>query len=230
VGPDGGNDTFLGYTLASAGMSVNSSTAACRNNAAYPNFFGTSAATPHVASIAALMLQANPALTPTQIYDALRSTALPMGSPSPNVNSGTGLVQADAAFAALPQVVPAAPSLTLGTSSISVGDSTTLTWSAVNATACTAAGAWSGAVATSGTRTLTPSAAGTDTYSLTCANSAGSSAATSVTLTVEAASTNHGGGGDLDPLALLGLAMLSACRILRSRRVLHSRPRLPVLR
>jgi hypothetical protein len=109
VGPDGGNDTFLGYTLANDGYpggKLNTTIAACQNNPSYPNFFGTSAATPHVASIAALMLQANPALTPTEIYQALRTSALPMSTTSPNYNSGYGFVQADAAFALIPQVVP----------------------------------------------------------------------------------------------------------------------------
>ena len=40
-------------------------------------------------------LQANPALTPTQIYQALRSSALPMANPSPNLQSGYGFVQAN---------------------------------------------------------------------------------------------------------------------------------------
>jgi hypothetical protein len=105
VGPDGGNDTFLGFTLASAGYpggQVRTSIAACQNNTQYPNFFGTSAATPHVAAIAALMLQHSPAATPTQIYAALRSSALAMGAGSGfNFNSGYGFVQADAAMALL---------------------------------------------------------------------------------------------------------------------------------
>jgi hypothetical protein len=224
VGPDGGNDTFLGYTLANDGVTgsnglLNTDTAACQNIPAYPNFFGTSAATPHVASIAALMLQANPAATPTEIYQALRTSALPMSSPSPNVDSGYGFVQADAAFALMPQVAPAVPKLTLTASSLAVGSSTTITWSSINATGCTASGSWSGTLAAGGNKTVTPTAAGTDTYTLTCANSAGASQASAVSLTVTATGSGSGGGGGgaLDVLALLGLAGAAFARILRLR-------------
>jgi Subtilase family len=220
VGPDGGNDTFLGYTLASNGLTggkLNTTIAACQNNPSYPNFFGTSAATPHVAGIAALMLQANPAVTPTEIYQALRTSALPMTSASrptsPNVDSGYGFVQADAAIALIPQVAPPAPTLTLAATSVTVGSSTSITWSAANATSCTGSGSWSGAMATSGTQSLTPTAAGADTYTLTCANAVGSSQPTSVNLTAAAASSG-GHGGALDGLALLSLAALSLARIL----------------
>jgi Subtilase family len=221
VAPDGGNDTFLGYTLATAGVTgglLNTNITGCQNVPSYPNFFGTSAATPHAASIAALMLQANPALTPAEIYQALRGGALPMATPSPNFDTGYGFVQANAAFALMPQVVPPAPTLTLGAGSLTVGGSTSITWSAVDATGCTASGSWSGALATNGTQTLKPSAAGTDTYTLSCANATGSSAATSATLTVAAApaSGSHGGGG-LDVVALLGLGGISVGRMLRLR-------------
>jgi hypothetical protein len=219
VGPDGVNDTFLGYQPPSS-MFV-TTPAGCANKAAYPNFFGTSAATPHVASIAALMLQANPALTPTQIYTALRSSALPMATPSPNVDDGYGFVQADAALAAMPQVVPAAPILTLDASSISLGDSTTITWSSVNATGCTASGSWSGALAANGSQSVTPAAAGTDTYTLKCANASGASAATTQDLTVAqvvTASSGHSGGGGLDMLALASLAGIGMERFFRMRR------------
>jgi Subtilase family len=216
VGPDGGNDTFLGFTLTSS--QVATTIAGCQDNLHYPNFFGTSAATPHAASIAALMLQANPAVTPTQIYQALRNGALPMGSPSPNFASGYGFVQADAAIALIPQVAPAAPTLTLGAASVAAGSSTTINWSSVNATGCTGSGSWSGTMAASGTQNLTPAATGTDTYTLTCANTAGSSHPTSVTLTVAAASSGSAGhGGALDVVALLGLAGMCAARILRLR-------------
>jgi hypothetical protein len=218
VGPDGGNDTFLGFTLASDGITggmLNTTISGCQNNPSYPNFFGTSAATPHVASIAALMLQANPAVTPTEIYQALRNSALPMASPAPNFESGYGFVQADAAFALMPLVVPAAPALAVAPASLVVGSSTTITWSSVNATGCTAAGSWSGALAASGTQTVKPAAAGTDSYTLTCANAAGPSPLSSANLTVTA--TPSSGGGALDVLTLLGLAGIGVVRILRLR-------------
>jgi subtilisin family serine protease len=107
VGPDGVNTTFFGVALANSGFSDNSSVSQCQNDANYPSFFGTSAATPHVASIAALMLQANSAVTPTQIYDALRDSAAAMDTPSPDFETGYGFVQADAALAQLPPAAAA---------------------------------------------------------------------------------------------------------------------------
>ncbi len=210
VGPDGGNDSFLGFTLASANIPVNTSIAQCQNNAGFPNFFGTSAATPHAAAVAALMRQANPAVTPTQIFTVLRTSASPMGI-VPNANSGYGFIQADAALALLP---PAAPALSLAASSVAVGGSTTLTWSSVNTTSCTASGGWSGAQATSGSQAMMPTAAGSVVYSLTCANAAGVSAASTVTLTVTAAATagGGGGGGAIGGFELFCLAALAAQR------------------
>jgi subtilisin family serine protease len=83
----------------------------CANNTSYPNFFGTSAAAPHAAAIAALMMQADSMLTPAQIYGALQSSALPMANTSPDVNTGYGFIQADTAYS----------SLGLGTPPVTVG-------------------------------------------------------------------------------------------------------------
>jgi Subtilase family len=221
VGPDGGNDTFLGFTLASAGITgsnglLNTSISECQNNPNYPNFFGTSAATPHAASIAALILQANAAATPTQIYTALRNSALPMSGTTPNFNSGYGFIQADAALAL---IVPGAPELTLAATSVVAGSSTTLSWSSVNATSCTATGSWSGTRATSGTQTISATTTGSLTYALTCANSAGSSTASTVTLTTTAAAaatSSSGGGGAFERLTLLGLVVLTLARLVRA--------------
>jgi Subtilase family len=181
VGPDGGNDTFLGFTLAAAGLSgsnglLDTTISECQNDPSYPNFFGTSAATPHAAGIAALMLQASAAATPAQILSSLRSSALPMTGTTPNFNSGYGFIQADTALV-VPTLSVAAPSITLGSS-------TTLTWSSIAATYCGAAGNWSGAQPTSGSLVVTPSVAGTATYALTCINAFGTSAAATVSLTV----------------------------------------------
>jgi len=181
VGPDGVNDTFLGFTLATAGISVSTTIAQCENDASYPNFFGTSAATPHVAGIAALMMQADTAVLPAQIYSSLHSSALAMSTPSPNFNSGYGFVQADTALVV--------PTLTLAAASIPFNSSTTLDWSAIDATGCVATPStgtsinWTGALAASGSLTVTPTVAGTATYALTCSNAFGTSAASSVTLT-----------------------------------------------
>jgi hypothetical protein len=268
VGPDGVNTTFLGFTLASAGMSVTTSNASCQNDASYPNFFGTSAATPHAAGIAALARQANTAATPTQIYGSLRSSALAMGSPTPNFNSGYGFIQADAAFvvptltlaaASIPfgssttlswstldatsctvaanpatnftaptpaanggltvtpavagatvytlactgaggtsasnsatlfatsGTAPAAPTLTLASTTVTVGKSTTISWSSANATSCTASGSWSGTLAATGSQTLTPAVVGTETFTLVCSNLGGPSAPVSVSLAATSA-------------------------------------------
>src|SRR5262249_13485702 len=157
VGPDGVNTSFFGFPIAGTVWSDTSTMSGCQNEATYNNFLGTSAATPHAAAVAALMLQANSALTPAQIYRALRSTALPMGNGQPDYLNGAGFIQADAALAALP---PGPPTLQLAASSITVGNSTTLTWSAFNVTSCTASGSWSGTQKTSGSLTVTPTAAG----------------------------------------------------------------------
>ena len=233
AGPDGGNDTFLGFTLASGGITDPSSIAQCANNPSYPNFFGTSAAAPHAASIAVLLLQADPGLTPTQIYSILQQSAAPMGvTPVPtsgtyNFDAGYGFVQANIAAQMIPAIIPAAPTLTLASSSIATGSSTTLTWSSVNTTGCTASGSWTGAMASNGTQTVNPTTVGTDTYTLVCANVAGTSPATSVTLSVTAMaapppSSGGGGGGALELSTLLALLALW---VARGRHLLATGPR-----
>lgn len=69
-----------------------------------------------------------------------------------------------AAAAANPVIVSIGASPT----ALTVGESTTLTWSSSNASACSASDAWSGTKALSGSQLVTPSGAGTFTYTITC--------------------------------------------------------------
>src|SRR6185295_11203848 len=65
-------------------------------------FFGTSAAAPHSAAVAALMLSKNPDLTPGQIQDTMKQTAIDIMTPGFDNLSGAGRLDAAAAVAAVP--------------------------------------------------------------------------------------------------------------------------------
>ena len=77
-------------------------------------------------------------------------------------------------------------SISASPSTITSGNSSTLTWSSTNATSCTASGAWSGSKATSA-QSVSPTS--TATYNLSCTGTNGT-ANNSATVTV-----NTGGGG-----------------------------------
>jgi peptidoglycan/xylan/chitin deacetylase (PgdA/CDA1 family) len=85
---------------------------------------------------------------------------------------------------------PAAPTVTLSASptSITSGQSSTLTWSSTNATSCTASGGWTGSKATSGTQSISPTA--NTTYTLACTGN-GSTVSKSVSITVSAPATGN---------------------------------------
>jgi serine protease AprX len=83
-------------------------------------FNGTSAATPLVAGVAALILSAHPELTPVQVRDALRTTA--NNANSPNYTVGWGIVNAYAAVLANGMVISTDPEISLtNDSNYSVG-------------------------------------------------------------------------------------------------------------
>ncbi|MCK5003283.1 MAG: S8 family serine peptidase [Gammaproteobacteria bacterium] len=86
VAPNGGDNTFFGSDYEGNG---------------WPNFFGTSAATPHAAGMAALIKQFDSTLTPDDVYNTMQTTAIDMGAAGFDFNSGYGLVQATFALASL---------------------------------------------------------------------------------------------------------------------------------
>jgi Subtilase family/Domain of unknown function (DUF5011)/Bacterial Ig-like domain (group 3)/Immunoglobulin I-set domain len=61
-------------------------------------FYGTSAAAPHAAALAALLWSYCPALSPPQIRAALTNTALDIGTPGFDRDSGAGIVMANSAL------------------------------------------------------------------------------------------------------------------------------------
>jgi hypothetical protein len=79
---------------------------------------------------------------------------------------------------------PPSVSLSASPNSVASGESSTVSWSARNATACTASGGWTGSVATSGSK-ATGTMTATKTYTLTCTG-AGGSASQSATVAVSA--------------------------------------------
>ncbi len=66
-------------------------------NSGLDPFFGTSAAAPDAAAVAALVLQERPTLTPADISNLLKDSAIDMGASGFDSLTGAGLIQADKA-------------------------------------------------------------------------------------------------------------------------------------
>ncbi len=86
VAPDGGDNTFFGSDYEGNG---------------WPNFFGTSAAAPHAAAMAALLKAFDNTLSPDDIYSAMQETAVDMDAVGIDFKTGYGLVQATLALSSL---------------------------------------------------------------------------------------------------------------------------------
>lgn len=138
VAPDGVITTFFSDASWNADA-ANAAVADCRSQALYPHhFYGTSAAAPHAAAVAALLMQADqlqaaqlqadrqidrhdemdatavaPLLPVAQrVYEAMQASALDMDDARFDYSSGHGFIQADQALAALrARRLPTGPAL-----------------------------------------------------------------------------------------------------------------------
>jgi hypothetical protein len=94
---DGNNTTFFGSTLNLEGYEGEPD--------AFPNFFGTSAAAPNAAAVAALMREYHGAITPDELLAAMVNTAIDITGTRAAVGrddvTGAGLIDANAAIGAL---------------------------------------------------------------------------------------------------------------------------------
>jgi hypothetical protein len=115
--PDGTNTTFFGFDS---------------DGDTWPNFFGTSAAAPHAAAVAALIRELNPQLTPAEVVGILQSTSVDIESSGRDPLSGSGLIDAFSALAATPIPDDAPPSWPGGvlTATGITADGATLSWTA----------------------------------------------------------------------------------------------------
>lgn len=98
-------------------------------------------------------------------------------------------------------------SVSVAPTTVTLGQSATLSWSSTQATSCTASGSWSGAQSTSGSLSVTPGSSGVASYTLACTGTGGTAQSTA-SLTVTAP-TGKGGGGALDMWVLGALALLA---------------------
>ena len=121
IAPNGGNTTVeLG------GLDVDLDLPAGKDN--FYNFFGTSASAPHAAGVAALLMEARSKFyngekyTPEEMRQVLKASALNMHEAGPDVKSGAGFIQANAALLTIAAPKPTVTALLYDTT-ITPGES-----------------------------------------------------------------------------------------------------------
>jgi serine protease len=201
-------------------MSAAGSAAACnRNVASYAwSIVGTPAGTPSLTSTtgATTTLNAAPSSGTVTVQlvvtddQGLTDTVTIAVGPGSFTTTAPPSAGATACLAALPPPLPAV-TISVSPASITVGESATLTWSSIDASSCTASGAWSGSRKPSDTLSVTPMAAGSLSYTLACTGTGGTASGVTMLSVAAAAAPSSGGGGALDAAtlglgALLGLA------------------------
>jgi dienelactone hydrolase len=116
-------------------------------------------------------------------------------------SGGTASASATVTVTATPAPVPTV-TIVANPTTVAPGAASTITWSSTNATTCTASGNWSGAQPTSGSYDTGPLAAGAG-YTLTCSGAAGSSAAQTAWVALQApAAPTAASASTLGPLAV----------------------------
>jgi hypothetical protein len=110
---DGGNTTFFGQDAEPDG---------------WPNFFGTSAAAPHAAALAALIKEYRSELNPLQVLQAMEGTAIDMHTVGFDYQTGAGLCDVAAALSTLntPPYTPGSPNPSNGATDVLITQ--TLSW------------------------------------------------------------------------------------------------------
>ncbi|MFJ8916820.1 S8 family serine peptidase [Amycolatopsis sp. NPDC102389] len=105
----------------------------------FTTFYGTSAAAPHAAAIAGLVLSGNPGLPPADVREALINTAVDILTPGRDASSGAGVILADKVLAytgASPQPLASAGQPTVtpadGGSALEPGDTAKVTLPVTN--------------------------------------------------------------------------------------------------